>query len=159
MRSLEVEGQNYQTDTSLLYALLNRKPSSCEPRSCCLVLCGLGVRVRVSPHRALGAPSPRCTWWRPRYVQKIWSGPVLPPPKFPSVAMESCLKRADTYHGRSRPKSATRADTRAETGPHPPGAAPPGSSTAILRLNRFTFCVQMRCSSRQTHLSEGDGHH
>ena len=33
-----------------------------------LVLCGLGVRV--SPHRALGAPSPRCTWRRPRYAQK-----------------------------------------------------------------------------------------
>jgi hypothetical protein len=32
------------------------------------VLCGLGVRV--SPHRALGAPSPRYTWWRPRYAQK-----------------------------------------------------------------------------------------
>jgi hypothetical protein len=58
--------------------------------SCCLVLCGLGVRV--SPHGALGAPSPRCTWWRPRYyAQKIWSGPVLPPPKFPGVAMKSCL--------------------------------------------------------------------
>jgi hypothetical protein len=23
--------------------------------------------------------------------RKIWSGPVLPPPKFPGVAMESCL--------------------------------------------------------------------
>jgi hypothetical protein len=47
-----------QTGIRLLL-LLNRKPSSCEPLSCCLVLCGLGVRV--SPHRALGAPSPRCT--------------------------------------------------------------------------------------------------
>jgi hypothetical protein len=26
--------------------------------------------VWVSPRRALGAPSPRCTWWRPRYAQK-----------------------------------------------------------------------------------------
>ena len=47
--------------------------------------------VWVSPQRALGAPSPRYTWRRPRYAQKIWSGPVLPPPKFPGVAMESCL--------------------------------------------------------------------
>jgi hypothetical protein len=23
--------------------------------------------------------------------RKIWSGPMLPPPKFPGVAMESCL--------------------------------------------------------------------
>jgi hypothetical protein len=30
-----------------------------------LVLCSL-----LLPHRALGAPSPRCTWWRPRYAQK-----------------------------------------------------------------------------------------
>jgi hypothetical protein len=33
-----------------------------------LVLCGLGVRLL--PHRALGAPSPRCAWWRPRYAQE-----------------------------------------------------------------------------------------
>jgi hypothetical protein len=46
----------------------------CEPLcSCCLVLCGLGVRV--SPHRALGAPLPRRTWRRPRYAQKnlVWA--------------------------------------------------------------------------------------
>ena len=39
-------------------------------------------------------------WARPRpgalggalvMPRKIWSGPVLPPPKFPGVAMESCL--------------------------------------------------------------------
>jgi hypothetical protein len=45
---------------------------------------------RVHPVE-LQAPSPRCAWWRPRYAQKIWSGPVLPPPKFPGLAMESCL--------------------------------------------------------------------
>jgi hypothetical protein len=38
------------------------------------VICGLGVRV--SPHGALGAPLPRCTWWRPRYAQKK-TGPGL----------------------------------------------------------------------------------
>jgi hypothetical protein len=34
--------------------------------SCSTVVWG----VRVSPHRALDAPSPRCTWRRPRYAQK-----------------------------------------------------------------------------------------
>jgi hypothetical protein len=43
-------------------------------------------------------------WARPRpgarpggalvMPRKIWSGPVLPPPKFPGVAMESCLPMA-----------------------------------------------------------------
>jgi hypothetical protein len=28
--------------------------------------------------------------------RKIWSGPVLPPPKFPGVAMESCLQPRHT---------------------------------------------------------------
>jgi hypothetical protein len=55
--------------------------------------CGLGVRV--SPHRALGAPSLRCTWWRPRYAQKnLARACVLPPPKFPGVAMESFLSKS-----------------------------------------------------------------
>jgi hypothetical protein len=46
----------------------NRKLDCERAALCCRVLCGLGVRV--SPHRALGAPSPQYTWWRPRYDQK-----------------------------------------------------------------------------------------
>ena len=57
-----------QTDTDLLLLCWNRKPRLRAALVLPLVLCGLGVRV--SPHRALGAPSPRCTWWRPRYAQK-----------------------------------------------------------------------------------------
>jgi hypothetical protein len=80
-----------QTNTNLLLPCWNRKPRLREPLSCCLVLCGLGVRV--SPHRALGAPSPRCAWCRPRYAEN--PGPGLcflpPPPKFPGGDMESCL--------------------------------------------------------------------
>jgi hypothetical protein len=75
------------------------------------VLCGLGAAqsdwglgVRIVPHsarsaiahRALGAPLPRPAPARlalgdaPDIPRKTWSGPVLPPPKFPGVAMGSC---------------------------------------------------------------------
>jgi hypothetical protein len=46
-------------------------------------------------------------WARPRpgalggalvMPRKIWSGPVLPPPKFPGVAMKSCLIITTHYH-------------------------------------------------------------
>jgi hypothetical protein len=91
MRSCETDfGQscaNWQSPPVLCW---NRKPRLREPLSCCLVLCGLGVRV--SPHRALGAPSSRCAaWWRPRYAQKPLARACAPPPKFTGVAMESCL--------------------------------------------------------------------
>jgi hypothetical protein len=48
-------------------------------------------------------------WARPRpgalggalvMPRKIWSGPALPPPKFPGAAMESCLA---TVQGRATP--------------------------------------------------------
>jgi hypothetical protein len=43
------------------------------------VVCGLGVRV--SPHRALGVPSPRRTCWCPRYAQKNPVRACAPPPE------------------------------------------------------------------------------
>jgi hypothetical protein len=33
--------------------------------------------------RALGAPSPRCTWWRPRYAQKNLVRAYAPSPEIP----------------------------------------------------------------------------
>jgi hypothetical protein len=36
-------------------------------------------------------PRPGALGGVPVIPRKIWSGPVLPPPKFPGVAMESCL--------------------------------------------------------------------
>jgi hypothetical protein len=54
--------------TGIGVLLLNRKTSTERAALCCLVLGGLGVWI--PPHGALGAPSPRCTWWRPRYAQK-----------------------------------------------------------------------------------------
>jgi hypothetical protein len=78
-----------ETGMSPVVGLLKGNPR-CEPLSSAsraLWPRGSAFAARAS----MGAPSPRCTWWRPRYAQKIWSGPVLPPPKFPGVAMESCL--------------------------------------------------------------------
>jgi hypothetical protein len=64
-----------------------------EPLSSASVLCGLVVRLL--PHRALGAPPrPGALGGVPVISRKIWSGPVRPPPKFPGVAMESCLPPA-----------------------------------------------------------------
>jgi hypothetical protein len=61
-------GTGYPKPVMMSYCFAGIGNLDCEALSCCLVLCGLGVRF--SPHRALGAPSPRWTWWRPRHAQK-----------------------------------------------------------------------------------------
>jgi hypothetical protein len=65
----------------LALLLLCRIGNLAASRSRVGLSCSCGLGVRASPHGALGAPSPRRTCWRPRYAQKIWSGPVLPPPE------------------------------------------------------------------------------
>jgi hypothetical protein len=73
----------------LLLWIADRKPSTRAALVClsCSVAWGFGFC-----HTGL--------WARPRLCalggalvmpRKIWPGPVLPPPKFPGVAMESCL--------------------------------------------------------------------
>ena len=79
-----------QTDTNLLLLCgkgnLDRLRAALVAASCSVVW-GFGFR-RTG------------LWARPRpgalggalvMPRKTWSGPVLPPPKFPGVAMESCL--------------------------------------------------------------------
>ena len=76
----------------VLLWIADRKPSTRAALVClsCFVawgfgFCRTGLWARPRPGALGGAlVMPR----------KIWSGPVLPPPKFPGVAMESCLMRA-----------------------------------------------------------------
>jgi hypothetical protein len=78
-----------QTDTDLLcFAGIGTSIASRSRAASCSVVWG----VRVSPHRALGALSPRCTWWRPRYAQKNLVRACASSPEISQgVAMESCL--------------------------------------------------------------------
>jgi hypothetical protein len=61
-----------------------------------LVLCALRSGGPAFAARGSGrAPRPGAVGgWRgaPVALRKTWSGPVLPPPKFPGVAMGSCLR-------------------------------------------------------------------
>ena len=78
-----------ETGKVLLLLYWNRKPRlrAALVAASCSVVWGFGFR-RTG------------LWARPRpgalggalvMPRKIWSGPVLPPPKFPGAAMESCL--------------------------------------------------------------------
>jgi hypothetical protein len=91
MRSCETDfGQSYANRKDLLLLLLIGSPqvASRSRADSCSVVWGFGV-LRTGP------------WARPRpgalggplvMPRKPWSGPVLPPPKFPGVmAMESIL--------------------------------------------------------------------
>jgi hypothetical protein len=55
------------------------------------------------PHRALGAPSPRCTWWRPRYAQKNLVRACASSPEIPRGGHEILPtlpnQRLGTTHG------------------------------------------------------------
>jgi hypothetical protein len=84
----------------LAIALLNKRTSTASRSraASCSAVWGFGFR-RTGP------------WARPRpgalgdalvMPRKIWSGPVLPPPKFPGVVMGSCLPAARADVGQAR---------------------------------------------------------
>jgi hypothetical protein len=78
-----------QTDKVLSYCFANKRTSTASrsrAASCSVVSWGFGFRRT----RLWARPRPGALVGALVMPRKTWSGPVLPPPKFPGVAMESC---------------------------------------------------------------------
>jgi hypothetical protein len=145
----------------LLLLLLNRKPQACDPLSCAWLTRALwsGVLGFAVQGSGCALPRPGALGGALVMPRKTWSGPVrLPPPKFPGVAMGSCLmemqdlflwpacrrsvvgpcraRRRRTGRARGAPP---RAPGRAGFFPPAKKEIPPGSGSALCWV--FSVCV------------------
>jgi hypothetical protein len=91
--------------------------------------------ARVSPRPRPGALGGALVMPR-----KIWSGPVLPPPKFPGVAMESCL-----FIGHYAALPPVRSDPHWS---HSHASPPPFASPSPIHCNCNTRCSRLKPRQR-----------